>query len=89
MKINYEQTIENFSEEFHLSKKETEKGKDYIPGGFSRRTFAYGPHAIFVDKGDAQYIYTIEGKRLLDLNNNFSTNVLGHNHPLVMEAIQR
>nr|WP_100549254.1 MULTISPECIES: aminotransferase class III-fold pyridoxal phosphate-dependent enzyme [unclassified Pseudomonas] len=89
MKTNYEQTISRFSEAFHLSKKETARGKDYIPGGFSRRTFAYGPHAIFVDKGDGQYIYTIEGRRLLDLNNNFSTNVLGHNHPLVMDAIQK
>lgn len=89
MKLSYEQSLQNFSEAFHLSKKETNKGKDYIPGGFSRRTFGYGPHAIFAEKGEGQYIYTIEGKKLLDLNNNFSTNVLGHNHPAVVEAIQK
>ncbi|MBK5003816.1 aspartate aminotransferase family protein [Pseudomonas sp. S32] len=89
MKLDYEQSLKNFSDAFHLSKKETTKGKDYIPGGFSRRTFGYGPHAIFVEKGDAQYIHTIDGRKLLDLNNNFSTNVLGHNHPAVIEAIQK
>ncbi|WP_043194620.1 aspartate aminotransferase family protein [Pseudomonas putida] len=88
MKLDYEQSLKNFSEAFHLSKTETQKGKNFIPGGFSRRTFGYGPHAIFVERGDAQYIHTIEGKKLLDLNNNFSTNVLGHNHPKITNAIQ-
>ncbi|VVP38016.1 Glutamate-1-semialdehyde 2,1-aminomutase [Pseudomonas fluorescens] len=88
MKLNYQQSLKNFSEAFSLSKEETSKGKEYIPGGFSRRTFGYGPHAIFVDKGEAQYLHTIEGKKLLDLNNNFATNVLGHNHPAIIKAIQ-
>lgn len=89
MKLNYEHSIKNFSEAFSLSKEETSKGHEHIPGGFSRRTFAYGPHAIFVAKGEAQYIHTIEGQKLLDLNNNFGTNVLGHNHPAVIKAIEQ
>ncbi|WP_321917585.1 MULTISPECIES: aspartate aminotransferase family protein [Paraburkholderia] len=88
MKLNYAQSIDNFSNSFHLSKTKNQQGKDHIPGGFSRRTFGYGPHAIFVEKGDAQYIQTIEGHKLLDLNNNFSTNVLGHNHPEIVKAMQ-
>ncbi|HFI2151615.1 aminotransferase class III-fold pyridoxal phosphate-dependent enzyme [Ralstonia solanacearum] len=87
MKLDYQQSVNNFSEAFNISKRETTRGKDYIPGGFSRRTFAFGPHAIFVETGDAQYIHTIDGRKLLDLNNNFSTNVLGHNHPAVIQAI--
>lgn len=88
MKLDYQQSVKNFSETFNLSKIETSRGNDHIPGGFSRRTFGYGPHAIFVDKGEGQYIRTIEGRRLLDLNNNFSTNVLGHNHPAVVKAVE-
>lgn len=88
MKLDYETSLRNFSAAFHLSKDKTRDGTDVIPGGFSRRTFNYGPHAVFAERGEGQYIYTIEGKRLLDLNNNFSTNVVGHNHPAVVEAIQ-
>lgn len=88
MKLDYQQSLKNFSEAFNLSKEETNKGKHYIPGGFSRRTFGYGPHAIFVARGEGQYFYTIEGRKLLDLNNNFSTNVLGHNHPAIVHAIE-
>lgn len=88
MKLDYKKSLENFSAVFHLSQSETSRGNECIPGGFSRRTFGYGPHAIFVSRGDGQYIHTIEGKKLLDLNNNFSTNVLGHNHPAILEAIE-
>ncbi|WP_429817502.1 aspartate aminotransferase family protein [Ensifer sp. B1-9] len=88
MKLDYETSLKNFSEAFHLSKIETRKGRDFVPGGFSRRTFNYGPHAIFAKSGEGQYIHTIDGGRLLDLNNNFSTNVLGHNHPAVVKAIE-
>ncbi|HAV5025345.1 TPA: glutamate-1-semialdehyde 2,1-aminomutase [Acinetobacter baumannii] len=87
MKLDYAESLRKFSETFNLSKEETSKGNDHIPGGFSRRTFAYGPHAIFADRGEGQYVYTIEGKKLLDLNNNFSTNVIGHNHPEIIKTI--
>ncbi|HBV4967999.1 aminotransferase class III-fold pyridoxal phosphate-dependent enzyme [Klebsiella pneumoniae] len=89
MKLTFQNAISNFSETFALSKDKTQHGKDVIPGGFSRRTFGYGPHAIFVQKGEGAYVYTIENRRLLDLNNNFSTNVVGHNHPAIVEAITK
>lgn len=88
MKLDYETSLKNFSKTFNVSKNETRKGREFIPGGFSRRTFNYGPHAVFAKSGEGQYIHTIDGKRLLDLNNNFSTNVLGHNHPAVVKAIE-
>ena len=87
MQLTYEQALKNFSEKFNKSKDRTSMGRNLIPGGFSRRTFSYGPHAVFAEKGDGQYVETIEGHRLLDLNNNFSTNVIGHNHPDVVKAI--
>lgn len=88
MMLDYQTSLRNFSTAFHLSRDMTQTGRGVIPGGFSRRTFNYGPHAVFAQRGEGQYIYTIEGKRLLDLNNNFSTNVIGHNHPVVMAATQ-
>ncbi len=88
MKLDYQQSLKNFSEAFALSKAKTSDGINFIPGGFSRRTFNYGPHAVFAERGEGQYVWTIEGRRLLDLNGNFSTNVLGHSHPKVVAAIQ-
>jgi len=81
-------SLKNFSAAFARSRDKTNEGEALIPGGFSRRTFAYGPHAIFVERGEGQYIHTIDGRKLLDLNNNFTTNVLGHKHPAIIGAMQ-
>lgn len=86
-KITLESSLEDFSKKFAKSRELTEKNRGRMPGGFSRRTFNYGPHAVFVEKGEGQYIYTVDGHRLLDLNNNYSVNILGHNNPKVNQAI--
>lgn len=87
MKITLENSLAKFSETFKISREFTDKCRNKIPGGYSRQTFNYGPHAIFVDYGEGQYIHTIDGHRLLDLNNNFSVSILGHNHPKITSAL--
>ncbi|MFO1502962.1 MAG: aminotransferase class III-fold pyridoxal phosphate-dependent enzyme [Steroidobacteraceae bacterium] len=89
MPLDYKTATENFFAAFPVSRLETEAGRNFIPGGFSRRTFNYGPHAVFADRGEGQYIFTIDGKKLLDLNQNFSTNVIGQKHPAVRAAIEK
>ena len=88
MPLDYQTALNNFSKAFPVSKDETEAGTNFIPGGFSRRTFNYGPHAVFAERGEGQYIYTIDGNKLLDLNQNFSTNVIGQKHPAITKAIE-
>ena len=87
MKITLENSLTRFSEKFKISKEFTKKCTEKIPGAYSRVSFNYGPHAIYVDHGEGQYIHTIDGHRLLDLNNNFTVNVLGHNHPKIADAL--
>ncbi|QCU79669.1 aminotransferase class III-fold pyridoxal phosphate-dependent enzyme (plasmid) [Citricoccus sp. SGAir0253] len=58
-----------------------------VPGGYSRNSFNFGPHAVFVTKGEGAYIETVDGHRLLDLNNNYTVNVLGHDHPALTSAL--
>ena len=87
MKITYEDSLRKFTEKFKISREYTEERKGKIPGGFSRSTTSFGPFGIFVDHGEGQYIYTVDGHKLLDLNNNFTVNVLGHKHPKIVEAI--
>lgn len=86
--ITLESSLKTFSSRFAKSAELTERGKTVIPGGYSRNSFNFGPHAIYVREGDGAYITTVEGHRLLDLNNNFTVNALGHNHPAVQEALR-
>lgn len=85
--LSVESSLKTFSEKFKESHRLTLEGKKLIPGGYSRNSFNFGPHAIFVAQGQGAYIETVDGNRLLDLNNNFTVNVLGHNHPAISQAM--
>lgn len=85
--LTLESSLERFSEKFAVSMNLTREGKALIPGGYSRNSFNFGPHAVFAEGGEGAYIQTVDGHRLLDLNNNFTVNVLGHNHPAVTTAL--
>jgi glutamate-1-semialdehyde 2,1-aminomutase len=86
-KLSMEKSVEAFTAKFAQSAAMTRKGTELIPGGYSRSSFNFGPHAVFVDKGEGAYLETIDGHRMLDLNNNFTVNVLGHNHPAITSAL--
>ncbi|GAA3776514.1 aspartate aminotransferase family protein [Microbacterium kribbense] len=86
-KLSLEKSVKDFSTKFAVSAEMTRHGKRLIPGGYSRNSFNFGPHAVFVSNGDGSHIVTVDGHRLLDLNNNFTVNVLGHNHPAITSAL--
>jgi len=85
--LTLEKSLEAFSAKFAVSAALTEEGKKFIPGGYSRSSFNFGPHAVYAESGDGAYIMTVDGHRLLDLNNNFTVNVLGHAHPAIESAL--
>ena len=80
-------SLATFSQKFAVSAALAERGKKVIPGGYSRNSFNFGPHAIFVEDGEGAHITTVDGQRLLDLNNNFTVNVFGHADPRVDAAV--
>lgn len=85
--LTLKSSIEKFTSAFSTSADLTARGAAMIPGGYSRNSFNFGPHAVFVDHGEGAYIHTVDGRRLLDLNNNFTVNVLGHGHPAITSAL--
>lgn len=85
--LSIENSMTTFSKRFSESLRLTGGGKKLIPGGYSRNSFNFGPHAIYVASGSGAYIETVEGHSLLDLNNNFTVNVLGHNHAAISDAM--
>src|SRR2546430_5774513 len=45
------------------------------------------PPPIEIDRGDGAYVYTKDGRRLLDGISSWWVNLHGHAHPLIAEAI--
>ncbi len=87
--LTLETATTTFTERFAESAKLTEHGKQLIPGGYSRTSFNFGPHAVFVTGGSGAYINTVDGHRLLDFNNNFTVNILGHGAQVITDAITK
>jgi len=60
---------------------------DYLPGGNSRNTVFMKPHPPYVASGQGAYIKDIDGNRILDCNNNYTSLILGHCDSDVMESV--
>lgn len=62
-------------------------GHALLPGGFGRGLMAVAPWAPMVAHGEGCWIVDEDGRRVIDLNGNFTTNVLGNAHPKIVAAV--
>ena len=72
------------------SKSLFEKAKKYIPGGVNSpvRAFrAVGGDPIFIKRADGAFIYDEDDNSYIELINSWGPMFLGHNHPMIKEAI--
>jgi glutamate-1-semialdehyde 2,1-aminomutase len=72
------------------SKNLFEKAKNFIPGGVNSpvRAFkAVGGDPIFIKKADGAHIYDEDGNAYIELINSWGPMILGHNHPIIKEAV--
>jgi glutamate-1-semialdehyde 2,1-aminomutase len=67
-----------------------EKAKRYIPGGVNSPVRAFrsvGGDPIFIKRADGAYIYDEDDNAYIELINSWGPMILGHNHPMIKEAI--
>ncbi len=49
----------------------------------------YGRFPVYLDHGNGATLYDVDGKAYIDLNSGIGVNSIGHNHPQLVEAIQK
>lgn len=62
-----------------------------IPGGVNSPARAFGAvggEPLFIDRAQGQYLYDIDGNRLIDYVGSWGPHILGHRHPAVLAAIE-
>lgn len=72
------------------SKRLFSKAQNFIPGGVNSpvRAFrAVGGEPLFIKKADGAYLIDEDGNRFIELINSWGPMILGHNHPMIKEAI--
>ena len=60
-----------------------------MPGGDTRTTAHYLPYPAFMERGEGCRLYDVDGNAYIDFMNNFTSLILGHAHPEVVDAISR
>src|SRR5690554_1006784 len=76
----------------HINKSETlfNRAQQFIPGGVNSpvRAFkAVGGNPVFIKRADGAFIYDEDDNAYIELINSWGPMVLGHNHPVIREAV--
>ena len=69
-----------------------ERGLAHIPGGVNSPVRAFrsvGGTPYFVARGQGAHVWDVEGTRFVDYVQSYGASILGHAHPVVIEAVQR
>jgi len=60
-----------------------------IAGGVASSWQSAPPHAVFIDRGEGNRIWDIDGNEYIDFHLGYGAMVAGHAHPKIVEAIER
>ncbi|MFQ5589699.1 MAG: glutamate-1-semialdehyde 2,1-aminomutase [Phycisphaerae bacterium] len=69
-----------------------ESARAVLVGGVNSpvRAFrAVGGDPVFVERAEGAYVYDVDGNRYVDLVGSWGPAIVGHAHPVVVEAVQR
>jgi glutamate-1-semialdehyde 2,1-aminomutase len=62
------------------------EARRFLPGGDTRSVTFYRPFPAFMERGEGCHLYDVDGNVYIDFVNNYTSLVLGHAHPKVVEA---
>jgi len=71
------------------SREVIEDAAKYVPDGDMRVSVWLEPYPTVMARGDGCHLYDLDGNDYLDFSNNWTSMVLGNNHPKVVEAIRQ
>ena len=66
-----------------------ERAKRSLVGGVSSSYQKRAPWPIYLDRGQGQYVWDVDGHQYLDVHNGIGSMVQGHAHPIITEAVDR
>lgn len=75
---------------FHRSSAAFERACKLMPGGVNSPARAFGGvggHPLFIERGEGPFLFDIDGNHYLDYIGSWGPMILGHAHPIVLDAI--
>lgn len=84
-----EEAKQKYAAERPVSQKLHEEACRFLPGGDTRTATFFLPYPNFIKSGSGAYLYDMDGHRLLDFQNNYTSLIHGHGHQPTVEAVQK
>src|SRR5205823_5654716 len=60
-----------------------------LPAGVASNFQAGDPYPVYLARGRGSRVWDVDGTEYVDFHGGFGVNVVGHAHPLIVEAISR
>ena len=79
---------ENYRARTPRSQELFERARKTMPGG-AKGAYFHQPYPLTMACGEGCYLYDVEGQRYVDFANHHTAQVLGHNHPAFIDAIEK
>ncbi len=83
-----EREIDDYRAKTPRSRALFEEALRVMPGGNSRTTTFFDPYPFYIARGAGARICDADGVERLDFNGNYTSLILGHAHPAVVDAIR-
>ncbi len=83
-----EHEIDDYKAKTPRSRALFEEALRVMPGGNSRTTTFFDPYPFYISRGSGARIWDADGVERLDFNGNYTSLILGHANPAVVQAIQ-
>ncbi|OGL14777.1 MAG: hypothetical protein A3K12_14325 [Candidatus Rokubacteria bacterium RIFCSPLOWO2_12_FULL_71_19] len=83
-----EHEIDDYTAKTPRSRALFEEALRVMPGGNSRTTTFFDPYPFYISRGSGARIWDADGVERLDFNGNYTSLILGHANPAVVQAIQ-
>lgn len=68
------------------SLEEFERTQAVMPGG-AKGAYYYAPYPLTMERGEGCYLFDVDERRYLDFAGHHTSQILGHGHPAVLEAV--
>src|SRR5713226_1473332 len=85
--MTLERAVNDYKAKTPRSRQMYEEALRVMPGGNSRTTTFFDPYPFYITRGQGARIWDADGTERLDFNGNYTSLILGHAHPSVVEAI--
>ncbi len=77
-----------YAEERPKAKAMIDRACSSMPGGDTRTATFFLPFANSIERAEGAYMYDVDGHKLLDFHNNYTSLIHGHAHPETVAAVQ-